>query len=169
MTNESLTVVLLGFVGLGRELLSYLMATRILQPLANSISIRRYLDDQVATGKLAVPPIRYLGPVREYRAQAAERFLIAVGKPADRSRLWSSQINRGAQPFTCIHPSAIVARDAKIPPGCIVVPNTVVNAGATLEENCIINVMSSVGHAARVGRHSVHPPYNAVNGLAALG
>ncbi len=169
MSNESLTVVLVGFGGLGREMLGYLTATSQLHPVAHSISIRGYLDDQVATAKLAISPICYLGTVSEYRPESSDRFLIAVGKPADRARLWTSLVNRGAVPFTYIHPTAIVASDANIAPGCIVAPHTVINAGAMLEKNCIINVFSSVGHAARVGSHSVLSPYSAVNGQAALG
>ena len=52
---------------------------------------------------------------------------------------------------TLIHPSAVIADDAKIGAGSVVMAGAVVNPGAAVGKGCIINTCSSVDHDCVIG------------------
>lgn len=45
-----------------------------------------------------------------------------------------------------IHPSAIIGKGVKIGKGSVVMPGAIVNANATIDDFCILNTNSSLGH-----------------------
>ena len=50
-----------------------------------------------------------------------------------------------------IHPGAVVAEDAAIGAGTVVMAGAVINPGAVLGKGCIVNTSSSVDHDCRIG------------------
>lgn len=52
---------------------------------------------------------------------------------------------------TAVHPRAIVAPDAVIGPGTVVVAGAVINPGATIGKSVIVNTLAGVDHDCRIG------------------
>lgn len=71
---------------------------------------------------------------------------IAIGNAEVRKRL-----SEGRNVVTLIHPHAVIARDAVIGEGTVVMAGAVINPGARIGRGCIINTCSSVDHDCTVG------------------
>lgn len=105
------------------------------------------------------------GPVTEVEvislAQAAaeypgQSFVIALGEPADRARLWVQLQQLGLVPrHPLVDPASIVSVHATIGAGTIVSQFTTVAARAVVGENVSLNVASIVGHDVTVEDHCV--------------
>ena len=96
-------------------------------------------------------------------------FVVAVGDPVTRHKLFGQFISAGLQPVTLIHRSAVVDNTATIGQGCILCPNTFVGPFAAIGQNSIINNYSSVAHDAKIGCSCVLHPYATLSGFATVG
>jgi sugar O-acyltransferase (sialic acid O-acetyltransferase NeuD family) len=130
-----------------------------------NINIKGFIDDTEAD----YDNIEKLGSIADYVPQLGDTFIVALGSPVNRSKIYLELKNKGAVFFTFIHSSALVSPSANIGEGCIICPFTIVNANAEIAANVAINVHASVGHKARVGDSSVLSPYALINGNASLG
>jgi len=111
----------------------------------------------------------YLGPIREYRPHADDRIAIAVGSVAGRRKIAAMLREHGARLFTYTHGSCWISPTSSLGEGTLVCPNSIVNAGAVVEENVVVNVFCSVGHGAHIGANSVLSPYCSLSGDSRLG
>ncbi|MCJ8269992.1 MAG: hypothetical protein MJK04_11405 [Psychrosphaera sp.] len=111
----------------------------------------------------------YLGQIDNYQHQSDDRFLITIGLPQHRARIHQLLVAKGAEFFSYIHPSCLIARSATIGAGVIICANSIVSTDSVIEQNAVINVFCSIGHDSTVGAHSVLSPYCAVNGAAVVG
>ncbi len=96
-------------------------------------------------------------------------FVVAVGDPGARHKLFEKCISAGLKPVTLIHSSAVVDRTAEIGQGSILCPNSFVGPFATIGHNSIINNYSSVAHDAKIGDSCVLHPYATLSGFASVG
>jgi acetyltransferase EpsM len=105
-----------------------------------------------------VSGLSVLGGCEEFPAlkKGGVNFLVfGFGDCAARLRLASVVLEFGFQFATAIHPQAIVAPDAEIGAGTVVVGGAVVNSSAVIGRNSIINTSSSVDHECVLGE-AVH-------------
>jgi sugar O-acyltransferase (sialic acid O-acetyltransferase NeuD family) len=83
-------------------------------------------------------------------------FVVAVGGSSDnnpRRILFEKALAAGLAPLSVVHPSSIVSPSASIGPGCQLLPGSIVNAGARLGSNVIVNSAASVEHDCDLGDH----------------
>jgi sugar O-acyltransferase (sialic acid O-acetyltransferase NeuD family) len=71
--------------------------------------------------------------------------IIAVGDNFMRS-IVAAKVGRHLSFVSAIHPSATIARDAKIGPGTVIMAGARVNPGCAIGEHCILNTGSSLDH-----------------------
>lgn len=136
-------------------------------------SIRGLLDDRETKGSafldyLVLGSFNYAGTWIHSEIQ----FLVSVGqigRPGLRERLFRDLISVGAPLATPVSPFAYVSARSSLGMGTAVFHGAVVNAGATVGENCIINSMSLVEHDASVGHHTHIATGARVNGGATIG
>jgi sugar O-acyltransferase (sialic acid O-acetyltransferase NeuD family) len=99
-------------------------------------------------------------------------FLVTVGhikSAAIRTRLFKKLMSAGANMAIVISPKAHVSQNAKMEIGTIVMHGAVVNAGAAIGCNSIINTLSLVEHDTSIGNH-VHISTGAIiNGGCSIG
>lgn len=131
------------------------------------------LDDNVeearkrlSTSGCAAP---VLGAIRDHQPKSDEVFVAAIGSPAHSLRNAEMLASRGAQFANVIHPSALIAPDAKIGGGCFLFANVVVSVGARLDDFVVMNLGSVAGHDAVLGRGSILSPGAMVMGRVTLG
>lgn len=70
---------------------------------------------------------------------------------------------------TIVHPRAIVSPRAKIGAGVLIMPGSIVNAGATIGDHCIINSGAIVEHDCEIGAFSHLCPGVVMGGGAKIG
>ncbi|MCK8087064.1 acetyltransferase [Vibrio sp. 1CM8B] len=158
-------LVFVGGGGYFIELLDYIKKD-IVSGVIPCIQIKGVIDDK-DLGDYC--PIDYLGTLDKYIVSSCDVFIIAIGSVNYRQSIYLSLKERGADFFTYIHPTAIVAKSASVGEGTIVCPFSIINATANVGANVSINVHASVGHEAQVGEHCVISPYAALNGNAKVG
>lgn len=164
MTTATVEVVVVGAGGFGEEIIDYLRAV----PL---VTLAGVVDDHLrGEAPATVRGAPFLGTLAAAMASNPRAcFVVAAGRPAYREDSCEQVQAAGRELFTLVHPSAIVAPDAELGPGCIVAPFAIVNAGAQLETGSVLNVFCSVGHGARIGAYTVLSPYAAINGWGQTG
>lgn len=157
-------VVVIGAGGFAEEIIDYLRALQ-------SVTLIGVVDDYLpGAAPTTVRDAPFLGTLAAAMASYPRaRFVVAAGRPAHREDCCEQVLAAGRELFTLVHPSAIIAPDAELGPGCIVAPFAIVNAGARLETGSVLNVFCSVGHGAHVGAYTVLSPYAAINGWGQTG
>lgn len=73
-------------------------------------------------------------------------FIIAIGNCQDRERIYYVLERKGLNIVTLYHPSAIVAEDAVIGKGTVVLVGAIINPGSEVGKCCIINTAATVDH-----------------------
>lgn len=76
---------------------------------------------------------------------------------------------RGWEPFSVIHPSAVVAESASIGHGSFIGPLAVVSSHAKLGEHVIVHIHASIGHDASIGDYTSVLPGARVSGNVRIG
>jgi sugar O-acyltransferase (sialic acid O-acetyltransferase NeuD family) len=77
----------------------------------------------------------------------SEKFIVAVGDPATRIRLWGLALGFGLQPNRpIIHPNSTVGDEVEIDLGSIVCPGAIITSNVNIGRGVIINIGATVGH-----------------------
>ena len=115
------------------------------------------------------PEIQYLGSTSEYIPEPNDKLLITVADCARRRDIYQRLEKYRVPFFSYAHPTAFIAKSAKVGEGVIVGPHCVVSAWSEVGNNAALNIHCGVGHGADVGSHSVMSPYSVINGDCRLG
>ncbi len=105
-----------------------------------------------------------LGPdelMPELARHGMTHFFIGLGSvgPLDhRHRLFKMGRSAGLLPLTIVHPKAVVAADVEIGLGAAVMAGSILNPGACLGENVVVNTGAIVEHDCQVGAQSMISP-----------
>ncbi len=94
-------------------------------------------------------------------------FLVTVGqiKSAEpRKRLYNLLKNKGANIATVVSAQSYISKYAILDEGVIVMHGALVNAGARIGVNCIINTKALIEHDVQVGNHCHISTASCVNG-----
>lgn len=113
------------------------------------------LKDQVGAKVLGYPVIGTDDDLQSLR-QHQSHALVTVGQiksPEPRMRLFNLLKSCAFEAPVIVSPRAHVSRHAALACGTIVMHGAVVNAGAMVGENCILNSLSLIEHDARIGAH----------------
>ncbi len=84
-------------------------------------------------------------------------FVVGLGSTGDnrpRQRLFDLGLSHGLKPLIVKHPTAICSKWIEVEAGAQLLPGCIVNAGAVLGENVIINSGAIVEHDCVVGNHA---------------
>jgi sugar O-acyltransferase (sialic acid O-acetyltransferase NeuD family) len=93
--------------------------------------------------------------------------LVTVGQiktPEIRLRLFEQLKREGARMPVIVSPTAYISRHASIEEGTLIMHGAIVNAGALVGVNCIINNLALVDHDAKIGNHCHISTGSRVNG-----
>jgi sugar O-acyltransferase (sialic acid O-acetyltransferase NeuD family) len=144
-------LILVGCGAFARELINWIDD---LVDIGRSIPVSGFLDEnpQALSGfPYSVP---YFGTIQSYLPMQGDQLLMAVGDPKAKKKLFAELKAKGALFSQLIHPSAVVARTAKLGEGVVVCPQAFVSADATVGDLCAINGNASVGHDVKLGSFS---------------
>lgn len=106
---------------------------------------------------LAVPILGGDNLLAQMKHRGVRYFAVGVGSVGDsslRQRLFRIGLESGLEPLAVAHPSAFCSTWARVGRGGQLFPGCVVNAGAVLGENVIVNSGAIVEHDCVIGSHA---------------
>jgi UDP-perosamine 4-acetyltransferase len=150
--NDQYNCVILGGGGHASVLIEILQTTGLAVP-------RAILDpDRSRWGSdlLGVPILGGDDKLSELADMNVTHFLVGLGSTGDnrhRRRLFELGLSCKMTPLTVKHPSAFCSSMAQIGPGSQLFPVSIVNTGASLGTNVIVNSGAIVEHDCILGNH----------------
>lgn len=96
-------------------------------------------------------------------------FHCGVGDNIIREREAAKAIALGWKPATLIHPTAVLAKDAKIGEGSFLATGAVMGSNAQIGSHVLINVQAFIGHDSVVGDFSQACPGVRISGRCSVG
>ena len=126
---------------------------------ADAVELRGILDPNRELWGADCQGVPILGAddtLAELVARGVTMFTVGVGGVGNnqpRQRLFALGLAHGLQPLTVIHPSATCSGWATVGQGSQLLPGSIVNAGAVLGVNVIVNTGAIVEHDCRLGDH----------------
>lgn len=148
MTN--VRVILVGGGAFGRELISWAEHGA----LEGGAQITAFLDDRADALADFGYGLTHLGSIDDFQPHDGDLLVMAVGDPAHKRRIAQLLKGRGAHFARLVHPSAVVARTARLGEGVVLCPQAVVSANACIGDFVAINSFSGVGHDVALGAYS---------------
>lgn len=144
-------IILVGCGAFARELINWVDD---LVDLGKSSPVAGFLDDNPKALDGFPYSVPYLGTISDFVPQAGDLLLMAIGNPQAKKRLYAELKGKGASFAQMIHPSAVIARSARLGEGVVVCPQSFVSADVVVGDLCAINGNASVGHDVRLGSFS---------------
>ncbi|HCA47812.1 MAG TPA: hypothetical protein DEP45_10795 [Armatimonadetes bacterium] len=131
-----------------------------------------FLDDaadlQGTISPIGVPIIGRTGP-EDIAGCGAVAFVVAIGSNRIRAMLFDRCLSAGLTPWPAVHPSAVIAESATLGGGTQVVAQAVVNPGARVGRNVILNTACTVDHDCIVADHAFLAPGVNLGGEVTVG
>jgi sugar O-acyltransferase (sialic acid O-acetyltransferase NeuD family) len=162
MTIERL--ILVGAGGFGRELICWAEDCHAAGTLP---ALGGFIDDEVqALPSYDVPRI---GAIADYVPRPGDRFIVAMGKPANKREVVERLRDRGAVFATLRHPTATVTRTAQISEGVIMCPYTMAMPDSRIDRFVTLINYSGMGHDSVCGEFSTLSSLVDVTGNVTIG
>jgi len=158
--------IIVGAGGFGRELIAWAEDCHnagLLAPIAGLV------DDNLRAMDGFSYPVGLLSSIAEFVPEPGDQLLMAIGTPAIKQRVSELLGGRGGNFVTLIHPTAVVARSARVSDGTILCPLSLVSADAVLGRLCAVNALSSIGHDVQVGAFSTLSAHVDLTGAVSVG
>jgi len=120
----------------------------------NAIQVVAVLDDDARLWGKHFMNLTVQGAIHEIALVQAEAAVIAIGDNSARRRVYETVKALGIPLLNVIHPSAVIAADVQLGDGIVVFANVVVNIGARVGDNVILNTACTVDHDCVIGAHA---------------
>ncbi|HPH11715.1 MAG TPA: acetyltransferase [Thermotogota bacterium] len=159
-----LSLVVYGAGGLGREILYY---THQYNEIHGHYFIEGFIDDGIETGKIVegFPVLGGLDILKQKNTPIA--VVMGIAEPKTKRRLMETLSENRMISFPAIlHPTAFVAKSAKIGEGVVLAPFTLVSLSTVVGRGVFVNVGTQLGHDVVVHDYcSLMPSVNLSGGV----
>ncbi len=152
--SERRKLILVGGAGTSSDVLALIVSINRSAPRYQVLGL---LDDALPAGSLRFG-VPVLGGIAEGAYYDDAWFVDCLGSPRTYSKREAllERFGMGQVRFeTLIHPSAILAEDVQIGPGCIVYPNVVVLSNVRIGQHVTVLSGSVLNHDVEVGDWSI--------------
>jgi|ERR1035441_9015004 sugar O-acyltransferase (sialic acid O-acetyltransferase NeuD family) len=113
--------------------------------------IKGFLDSRSRQLEGYSYPVRILSSVESYEPGENDRFLCAIGTPADRRRYTEMILCKGGRFATLVHPTAVLGENVTLGQGVIVSPHAVLTSDMVLGDSVFVGPLSCCSHDNRIG------------------
>lgn len=162
-------VVIVGAGALGREIRDFYLDICNSDDQMATYNLKGFIDDNPDALEGYDLEQKVFSKISNYTPKQNELFVLAIGNPTVRKKVFSSLKENGAQFLTLIHPTAYVSSSAKIGEGVIVSPFSSVSSDVIVGDGVCLNFYANIGHDAVIGDFSVMCVHSNVNGFCQLG
>jgi sugar O-acyltransferase (sialic acid O-acetyltransferase NeuD family) len=159
-------LILVGAGAFARELVNWAEHAAV---ATGASAISGFLDVSAAALDGFDYSLEYVGTIESYQPREGDRLVMAIGDPGAKKRVAEELIARGAQFAQVIHPSAVIARTAKLGTGVVVCPHVVISADATVGNFVALNTLSSIGHDVEIGAYTTLSAHVDLTGSVQVG
>jgi len=147
-------LAIFGGGGLGREVLDNARAVNKISKKWNDIVFVDDVSDKTSINDATV--YRFNSVVDRFGKEKENvEFVIAVGEPTVRQKLFDRVSNAGFEFATIIHPTAVVSDYASVASGVVICANAIISCNTQIFENVYIQPHGMVGHDSVVKSNSV--------------
>ena len=156
-----------GAGGFGRE--TALMIEQI-NSIGRQWNLIGFYDDKIPKNNV-IDNYPILGGLQEAKSMRSNVSLaLAIADPVLRENLRKALKGSPIQYPSLVHPAALTGSATnKIGEGCIITAGCVFTTGIALEDFCIINLATTIGHDVRIGRCTTVMPGCNISGNVSIG
>jgi sugar O-acyltransferase (sialic acid O-acetyltransferase NeuD family) len=122
--------------------------------LASQLDVSWVLDDSPKYSSLFGVPLARPDESHWRPTSGLWHFIIAVGRNSVRANLYQKLRGLGGTPINLIHPKAVLTERCQLDSGIAIMAGVVVNSGARIGHNVVLNTSSSVDHDCLVADHA---------------
>lgn len=97
------------------------------------------------------------------------KFVIAVGEPALRKKLYDKILDNNYELITLIHPSIYIPDTTHIGSGVVITEKAFISCDVSISDNVYIHPFALIGHDIKIGKHSVISASVPVGGAVSIG
>jgi acetyltransferase EpsM len=144
-------VLIIGGGGHARVVADALMSRN---KIGDKYEIVGFLDDKESIQNHEQLGIRILGRISEIEKFEHQAVALGIGDNLTRQNMYMELKKRGKNILTVVHSHAMIAPDVVIGDGSVAFAGVVVNAGAHIGSNVILNTSSSVDHDSVITSHA---------------
>lgn len=159
-------LAIFGAGGLGREFLE--LATVINERNKRWDSFI-FVDDYAELKEIQGIPVCSFADMIADKRQEQTEYIIAVGEPAVRKKIYDRLVEKRCRITTLVHPDMHIPVTTTIGQGAVVGYGCFVSCNVTIGENVVLQPMCSVGHDSRIQPHSVMSGFASVAGACTVG
>lgn len=168
---EVIKVVVVGAAGFGRECLDVLDA---LVSAGEAIEILGVVDDgpsEANVRRLQARGVPLLGGLPEWIASRDEgtRYVLGIASPDVRKRLVALFDEAGVEPFTAIHPRALVGNSFEAGEGAVICGGVSIGTNVRLGRHVHMSANVTIGHDTELGDFVTVNPAGIVSGEVVVG
>lgn len=164
MKNPRLIIV--GAGSLGREVINW--AADLFES-GDLPELSGFIDDTGNTLRAYEYGLSYFGSIDSFAPRDGDKLIICISDPLSKQKIVSQLKDKGASFLTIIHPSAVIARSAKIGEGVVVCPNSFISADASIGNFVTVNGLSSIGHDVKIGDFTTLSAHVDLTGWVSVG
>jgi sugar O-acyltransferase (sialic acid O-acetyltransferase NeuD family) len=151
LTMTSKRLIVAGCGAFARELINWAADAA---DAGRSAPITGFLDANAGALEGFSYDLAWRGDIDDYRPNDGEAVIVAIGDPSKKRAVVERLRARGALFATLVHPTAVIARTAKLGVGVVICPQAVISADASVGDFAAINTLSSIGHDVKLGAFS---------------
>jgi sugar O-acyltransferase (sialic acid O-acetyltransferase NeuD family) len=132
-----------------------------------------FLNDRLEVGyNLEGFPV--LGRLKDIQNFIDERYyfinvIYRIDGQDSRIKLFEDHNIPDEQLATFIHPTAYVAQNIEIGPGCVLMPNVSISPGVKFGKCCLVMVSATIGHNSTIGDHCHFAANSCVGSCVSIG
>ena len=159
-------LILVGGGAFARELIAL---SEDISSAGVSIKVTAFLDDSPLVFENFSYRLDYLGKIEHYTPSPDDEFIMAIANPEAKRKFSDLLKSKGAKFAQLIHPTAVIARTAKLGEGVVVCAHAFISADAEVGDLVAINALSSVGHDVKIGSFSTLSAHVDLTGYVNVG
>jgi sugar O-acyltransferase (sialic acid O-acetyltransferase NeuD family) len=159
-------IILVGAGGFGREVLSWAHDAHTIGTLGK---VDFFIDDNPQANISSEYDCTYLGTIKDLSIRPDDKFLLGISSPNVKRKIFERFSDHLDKFLSFMHPSAVIAKTAKVGRGVVICPFALVSADTKILDFVTINVMSSIGHDSVIGNFSTLSGHVDVTGQVTVG
>ena len=128
-----------------------------------------YLDETEKYYKHYRYSENFLGNINKHKVKDEFFYILGIGNLNIRKEIVDEFTKNGAKFETIIHPTSLVAKNAKIGKGCLISHNVSIGPMAEVGDFCVVNSRATIGHDSKIGENNFISPQVVLGGYTEIG
>lgn len=141
-------LIIIGAGGMGREIYYHAMEC---EGFAKEYRIKGFIDDNIYSLDSFEGFPKVLGTIDGYNICDNDVFIVSNGSVKSKVQIVNKILKKGGRFISLIHPTARIARDAKLGEGLVIMRRADIGSYTQIGNYCFIQADSVIGHDAIVG------------------